>query len=374
MFESSIRNIKFSLLILAALACSKKAEDSPQPAPTPANPSAQATREVPVSIASNQTAAAGDGTVRTAPTFINVDGVSVAVQAPDDQFRTSMSSSGGSSLNEILGANSSQLRSEASNDIGWEIKGVRVNGALDDTSSLYNDWYLFNANKPGIYYVFRGGPKSGGPSLLKNWSWGTYAVDKDLNFIAFDLDGNNIPAQVWSIQYLNKGLMSLKSKVKINGRITAISLKLDAGDFSENKALNGLIKPNKFDMQLAMPNGSTKSGWKLIGEETSGMLDSSKCVPPTIEFSLGYLLAGNGFLPCNQVISTSGNKFYMADSLDGTKKIRFYNETLNFNGQVYNDAVINGNYVFQNGKLKITYTTFPVFGYTDRTFVFVPVK
>jgi hypothetical protein len=234
-----------TICLLAALvlfyACGKKKED-PKPEETIVTPVAESKPKAPSNLRSSEPVGAGDGTVRTSPTNITTTSSgTVTVQDPSGQ-RTNMDSTSSNDLNNLLGlgGNLRQESTNATTTYGWYISEMTINGTYYNSNEVYQlglrSIYFFNIDQNGFYWEY--------DSDKKDWSWGTWAVDKAFKAIAFDYDAATRKfAEVWEITKINEDRLVLSMYQDING------------DGLTDKIVVGL---NGFDLNNNSYNGQTQ--------------------------------------------------------------------------------------------------------------------
>jgi hypothetical protein len=368
-------------LVLFVFSCGKKSDD-PQPEPTPVTPvkPGTSTKQVPTNLKDSEPAAKGDGTVRTSPTAVTTTAGPVSVQDPS-KAKVGDNGESANDLNQLLGLGNN-LRKESSegSNFAWFVTRVRVDGfepvksdaAGSDTMDVFNDVYFFEPD--GYYYVWHSnkGDEGDNYSDIKNWDWGTWAIDDSLDYIAFDFDANNVPAEVWEIKALSKGYMALKTRDTIEGKPTDVYVSFEGYDFADENF--GLNKFDKYDSVLTYnPSSVADNYWVLSGRtnNTGASISESQAgcsfSGTMLNFVYGkYLVTETGFLECDLMTTTDGQAYY--DKVKNTDPnadynfvLKIYYETLKVNGQVntqYDVMVEVGVETTPNG-LKFTIINLP---------------
>lgn len=376
----SIAALFFAALIFGT-SCSKKSSDDPKPtttAPTTTPPATQQ-KQVPTTIKDKEDPKAGDGTVRESATNVTVGGTTVAVQAPTDNFKTTtLSSEGKTNLNNLLGVSNTRLAGAF--DFGWYIIKAEAQidpNSTDKTNLLDPDnnpeadslkiVMFFDDEIPGIYYQYYYALDTEGTGDAKYWDWGTYAVDKDVETIAFDFNENNVPAEIWNIKFITSSSIVLKTTVAVGSLVVPVTVGLYGFNLQANDDTHVVSE---------LETGLSESTWYLNSYQDAAQqtittdyickITSSFTIYP----SFSYLFASP--IPC----STFGlGYYYFKKSGNKDVIVMYYDTYTDSNSNTYTDLYIEAEVTSSKDSLSLKYISCPLipnyvgytFNYTNAT-------
>jgi hypothetical protein len=240
----------FFAALIFGTSCSKKSSDPAPATPTPTPPVATSTKPTtaPNTTDKKSTNQTQDGTLRPPTTSISVttsSGATVDI-LDQNQQRNNVSSENSIKLDNLTGKSPSQQgRLESgTTDYGWYISEMTVDGVPYSDQKIKDDGFerilFFNLDESaGYYWVY--------DYKTTSWYWGTYGVDKNVSYLALDIDDKGVPNELWQVTNVTPNRMVLTGKVNIDNdaALEEVVIGLNGYDLSNSNYYNGEIKTSE---------------------------------------------------------------------------------------------------------------------------------
>jgi len=331
----------FSVALLVGTSCSKKSSDNPAPATTNNTGGGNtSTKPAAPNTADKKTAnQTEEGTLNRPLTSTPVTTSSGSVSVLDQgQQRSNMGVSATSSLDNVLGTGSGQLRTEVGKtDFGWAIADVTVDGvAYNDQEIIDNGFdavFFFNIDSSGYYWQYQ--------ISTNEWAWGTYGVDANMSTIAFDFNDKFIANEVWEITKVTKDRFVVKGKFNIDDDVAIESVVIGLNAYD-------LTNPNfSGETEVVPGQGSFVGNWDRFELATNlitdpndprfGQIDSSYTA---LQEKL-YINADGTY----ETTSTTGNDngSWILESIPGDSSATYYLYPTYYDAE--SNAIITDTYI-----------------------------